>query len=160
MPASRRESLAGRRDLPLRARSPSGGHRTISVSEEWRVLDFFSFPFYSSAFSHGLLLPPLRHSSESSGGSLAPAGRVCKRGRCLSYFDALTHAAGLAQGLLKCGAQFSKLGGRGRLSAFSTRTQMMLALPVHGRPWAPLGAGAQGIGETLGGGGESRCFQV
>lgn len=39
------ESLAGRRDLLLCLCNPSGGHKTISVSEEWRDLDFFSFPF-------------------------------------------------------------------------------------------------------------------
>ena len=68
MPASRWESLAGRRDLPLCLRSPSGGHNTISVSGEWRDLDFFSSPFYSSAFSHALLLLPLKRSSEAAVG--------------------------------------------------------------------------------------------
>lgn len=61
-------------------RSPSGGHRTISVSKEWRDLDFLSFPFYSSAFSHALLLPLLRHSPESSGEKPPSLGWVCKAG--------------------------------------------------------------------------------
>lgn len=43
--------------------------KPISVSEEWRDLDFFSSPFYSSAFSHALLLSPLKQSSESSRGN-------------------------------------------------------------------------------------------
>lgn len=115
MPASRRESLAGRRDLPLCVHHPSGGRKTISVSEEWRVLDFFSFLFYSSAFSHGLLLPPLRHSSESGGGRFALAGWVCKGGGAAhtlmcSHMHPHMHLH-MQPGSLKCGAQSSSQAG-------------------------------------------------
>lgn len=54
--ASCGKGLAGRPDLPLCPSRPSGGYGTISVSEGWCAGDFFSVHFYSSVFSHALLL--------------------------------------------------------------------------------------------------------
>lgn len=102
MPASRWESLAGRQDLPSCLCSPSGGHKTIYVSEDWRGLDFFSFPFYSSAFGYALLLLLLRHSLESSGGN-SPPQSGCGSARNASHTLMCTHFELVKEQLSKAG---------------------------------------------------------